>query len=110
MTRLSSSSPVTAATTSALSTCASASRVASHASAWSHGHAGGLVGPLGRAHDGRVVVHDEHVVPGLVQLLGDEPPDAAAAGDDHSHQCPPLAGPAASNPSTASSASLATVR
>ena len=63
------------ATTSALSTCGLAHRVASQASAWSHGTPRGLTRPLGGARP-PVVVDDQDLVLGLAELLADEPPDA----------------------------------
>ena len=52
-------------------------------------HADRLAGAPGLGDDRLVVVEDRHVVTGAVQLLGDEPADAAATGDDHVHVSAP---------------------
>ena len=100
MTRLSSSSPVTAATTSARSTSARASSLTSQPSATSHCTPGGLADGLHLADPVGVDLDEHDVVLGLGQLGGHERADVAAAHDDDPHQCAALRRHAASRASS----------
>ena len=105
VTRLSSSSPVAATTTSASARRAPSSTHGSHASPSSTLHRGDLLEEL---VDGGAVLFDQRdVVLALGEVVRQVPPDRAAAGDDDPHQwCSPGASSWASSRSMPSFAMI----